>query len=198
MKTRFVLLSTLVAAVLLSTSLMAQTEKGHFIIDSDIGIQTTNFDLYGEGNKLAEGKNTEKMVDLRFGYTFLENLEAGILIGVTYEKNKATSFGTEYLTFTRIYEYDLFLRYYFSSSKKFKPFVSAGAGFYHYDQNERPKSKGFTYRGAVGIAYFINEHVGIDVAGNLLRRRTEQGQPYPFDTVKSTIFNITFGIIVSL
>ncbi len=197
MKTRFVLLTTLVVAVLLQTSLIAQTEKGRFIVDSDIALLSGNYDIYLEDNKLADGKSTEMDVNLRFGYTFLDNLEVGILLGVTYEKNEATSFGTKYETTTQIYEYDLFIRYYFSK-KKLKPFIALGAGLYNYDQNERPKSNGFVYRGAVGIAYFINKHIGVDVQGNLMRRRTEQGQPYAFDTVKGTFFHLAFGIIISL
>lgn len=187
----FSFMTVLLFSILLPTSLVAQTEKGHFIVDGDIGGTFSSFEAWLDGNHAFEGKHTDLQVDLRFGYTFLDNLEVGIGLGISYEK-----FTGDLESTSNGFEYDLFMRYYFLSGKKLKPFVAPHVGFYHFDTDARPEGKGFEYGVAVGFAYFLNNHVGIDVACDLTRRRTEQDTP-TYDLSKNTYLRIAFGLIYS-
>jgi len=169
--------------MLTTTGLMAQeasdwvnpTAKGHFIVDGDMGGNFTSGTLFFEGDKELEIDHVEFITDIRLGYTVIDNLEVGI--GFVYNITETTTktFDPEDESEDKYYgtEYDLFARYYLLTNKV-KPFLGARIGGVTYSHPSVGDGTGFVYGGTVGIAYFLNEHVGFESAIDIVSRERDQ------------------------
>jgi outer membrane protein len=156
-------------AILSSTGLLAQTEKGKYMI---MGSSSLDFS-FGKSKTKSGGSTQENYTyfDLNIypmaGYTVINNMAVGLFMdGGIYNTNYSDS--DQYSKGTTL-ALGPFARYYFANFNGFMPMAEVAAGFgvdnckYDYGYGEG-KDKAFfmEYWAGVGATYFLTEHFGID------------------------------------
>lgn len=146
--------SNLLVFVLVSVSLFGQTEKGSVL-------------LGGSANLTTELKNNS-------GFHININPKAGLFLAKNFAFGTSLPSGFSTNNYSNRYYLGVspFARYYFGQ-KKAKPFLEGEFGYYYthiYDKATIEKSKysyGRTYGSfGLGLAYFINEHIGLETLLN--------------------------------
>jgi opacity protein-like surface antigen len=168
-------------------------------------------------------KNNTLGFDLNAGYTIIDNLSIGLSVGINYDKSKnefddlvgspGTAHTEEEKVTTSFYMFQS--RYYFLK-EKFKPFVGAAIGYNAQDITGSSKNNtantnyalsggGLVWRLSGGLAYFINDNVGFNIAysyASMNNDKTGSGTYGTFDydfTADDTnvINNIIFGVQIA-
>lgn len=161
---------TLALSMLVSSLAMAQTDKGNFLVGTQLG-------------SLSLGvKQDSKTLSARLspiaGYFVANRLAIGI--GVPFYVNR-TLFNSPGVIegVYAVHQIALtpFLRYYFETANpKCKPYVGASAGYLtttirqpaiHQNGPAKVKSDDFTYGFQLGLAYFVSNRVSLDASMNL-------------------------------
>jgi hypothetical protein len=161
---RILSLSTVMLALSLS-SLLAQTEKG--TIMTGIGFQPRY-----QASAHRNGQKTFRATgDIKAGYFIKNNWLIGGELGLSYfSRFNASNQGLK----TSGYSIGLMGRKYFDlKNPKWKPFVELSAGYgqgkleyrnLSFDPGFPSSSESFYAKSEYGIAYFINEKIGINAA----------------------------------
>lgn len=138
MKIKSILLACV--GVLMLSSAFGQTEKGHFLIGSDLPFSAR----FNNGAGVS--------LDARFGYFLMDNFALGALLGVD-----ASDGNTGYAV-------GPLARYYFTTGNaKLKPFGQLFLGIGGYSGNYS-SSSGLVGNVAGGVAFFLNQHVALEPA----------------------------------
>ena len=125
----------------------AQTQKGDWFVESDLGLSYTSTSV--------EGTQSHSIFKITpsLNYFVIDNLAVGL--GLSYENTK-TKNDSAVNTFTIMPN----ATYFFKMGGEITPFVRGGIGYTTSSQNGVSLS-GLAYKGAAGIAYFVNEAVAL-------------------------------------
>jgi opacity protein-like surface antigen len=151
-------------------TLKAQTEKGRFFI---AGSNSLELNLGVEKHTADGTKFSYYDFDLlpRVGYTFINNLAAGLFMDIDFYGNKSKEtdgYSDNGVTFI----IGPFVRYYIHVCDKFIPYAEAQVGFgidnykYRYSSTadfSKTDESVFSYRLGGGATYFFNKNVGLDL-----------------------------------
>ena len=194
--------------------------KGRFIGELDLGFDSGDFSqTHGIYVSDVESKNRISRLDARIGYTFIDNLVVGLAFGNDHQKQEVTTpdligfAGTGSTSLTRTTGGFIGLgATYFFGKKKFRPFAGFSLGRSHVkaeieDQNSVTElsGNGFGYTLDLGLAYFINDHIGFEVryvhysnSSDVSGSGTASGFAFDLSYEEKQKINIfEFGIIVA-
>jgi outer membrane protein W len=190
MKTSNVMLCMLIM-ILSSNVLFAQsaTEKGRIITDVDFLFNSNRLKL--DGNPDFEIDHSTMDVEIGIGYTVIDDLEVGLHIRVDNDSiemsgNKATE---------NTLTYGIFTRYYLMPEQKIRPFVGITGGLGTLKTTSTGVADGktnvTTFSGILGVSYFINTHVGVELLCQYLILSLSDDDDHPFTSdMSSTGFYI--------
>ena len=143
-----------IVAVALTSVGYAQTDKGDWMVGSDLALSyesaktTTKYD----GDKRGDTTISTFKVTPNLNYFIVDNLALGL--GLSYSNRKIKGQDGSKDSFTVVPN----VHYYFPLDTNLKPFIGAGVGYkIRYDGKEDvDKWNGLTVGGKLGIAYFVN------------------------------------------
>ena len=172
-------------AVAFSAATYAQTEKGNWMVGSDLSFsyESTKVTISEKrGNTTIERDgttNTFKFIP-NVNYFVINNLAVGLGLEYQHEKTKGASDATN--TFAIAPN----AHYYFPIGGKLAPFVGAKVGHAWRSEgsNDSQKSRGFLFGVKGGIAYFVNEgaaltgYVGYDQMNLKNKVNTNNSEKY--------------------
>lgn len=201
MKTSKVMLCVVII-ILSSTLLIAQsaTEKGRIITDVDFRLSSGNHDVDD-----AWGTEVDHYLlgtDIGIGYTVIDNLEIGLVLSVDNESIDSKNEFHESKTTESIMLYSVSARYFLMKEKALRPFVSVlgGVGTSKTTEtgNEDTKANITGFGGSIGVAYFINSNVGVELRGVYQIQDIADNDNHEYSSdISSTWFHIAVGTIVS-
>ena len=145
----------LIVAVAFASATYAQTEKGNWMVGSDLGLsfQSNKVVERNDGNKTSDNTTSTFRITPNLNYFVINNLAVGL--GLDYvnvkEKGASDSANTFVIAPTA--------HYYFPIGGKLAPFVGAKVGYAHRSEGSSDSSKwnGLAVGGKAGIAYFVNQ-----------------------------------------
>lgn len=172
-------------AVTFSAATYAQTEKGNWMVGSDLSFsyESTKVTISEKrGNTTIERDgttNTFKFIP-NVNYFVINNLAVGLGLEYQHEKTKGASDATN--TFAIAPN----AHYYFPIGGKLAPFVGAKVGHAWRSEgsSDSQKSRGFLFGLKGGIAYFVNEgaaltgYVGYDQMNLKEKINTNNSEKY--------------------
>ena len=175
----------LIVAVAFASATYAQTEKGNWMVGSDLSFSYESAKLTSSekrGNTTVETEsttNTFKFIP-NVNYFVINNLAVGLGLEYQHEKTKGASDATN--TFAIAPN----AHYYFPIGGKLAPFVGAKVGHAWHSEgsNDSQKSRGFLFGVKGGIAYFVNEgaaltgYVGYDQMNLKNKVNTNNSEKY--------------------
>ena len=146
----------LIVAVAFASATYAQTEKGNWMVGSDLALsfESQKTTVRNDGTKVGdETVSTFKIVP-NLNYFVIDNLAVGL--GLGYESKKTKDVDGADNTFTIAPT----AHYYFPIGGKLAPFVGAKVGYAHKSEKGSTKDankwNGLVVGGKAGIAYFVN------------------------------------------
>ncbi len=171
MKTK--LLTTILLLIIATSGIVAQTEKGKFIVGANSSLTMTNV------NSSMTGEETIKTTTFKLmpsaSYFLFNNFSAGLAVG--YDYNSAET-GADVSVLSEF-------RYYFTKSIV-RPYVKANLGYtninkdilgHQYEYNA--SLHGIKLIGGAGIAIFLRDNISLDITGQYtLRRLNDLGDGY--------------------
>ena len=145
-------------AVAFSAATYAQTEKGNWMVGSDLSFSYESAKLTSSekrNNVTVEREsttNTFKFIP-NVNYFVINNLAVGLGLEYRHEKTKGASDATNSFAIAPN------AHYYFPIGGKLAPFVGAKVGYAWQSEgsSDSQKSRGFLFGLKGGIAYFVNE-----------------------------------------
>lgn len=145
-------------AVAFSAATYAQTEKGNWMVGSDLSFSYESAKLTSSekrNNITVEREsttNTFKFIP-NVNYFVINNLAVGLGLEYRHEKTKGASDATNSFAIAPN------AHYYFPIGGKLAPFVGAKVGYAWQSEgsSDSQKSRGFLFGLKGGIAYFVNE-----------------------------------------
>ena len=175
----------LMVAVAFSAATYAQTEKGNWMVGSDLSFSYESAKLTSSekrNNITVEREsttNTFKFIP-NVNYFVINNLAVGLGLEYQHEKTKGASDATN--TFAIAPN----AHYYFPIGGKLAPFVGAKVGhaWQSKGSSDSQKSRGFLFGVKGGIAYFLNEgaaltgYVGYDQMNLKEKVNTNNSEKY--------------------
>lgn len=192
----------IVLLMMFISSLYSQnpTAKGRFITDLDFTLTSESADIDDEWD--TDVKNLNYSFDLRIGYMIINNLELGIGNTRTYRSQDIKNPYYEFKETSSYTYYNLYSRYYFLENSKIKPFVLAVGGIGSLKTTETgSEDKKYNVNhlcGGVGVAYFFNDHLGLELSGQYeLENGTDSDQNEQSNDFSSNAFNLAFGFMFS-
>lgn len=143
-------INTFLLLLLLSSTVIAQTEKGRFLPGGNFSFSSSNANGYKE--KIINA-------NVSFGYFVQNNLAMGIAMGGSSDKLKGSGFEDK----TSSFVVNPFFRYYFTEMEKAKMFAEFDFGIGQTESYST--SSDFTFwRFAAGPEFFLNKNVGVEFA----------------------------------
>lgn len=167
-----VLIATVLVA-LTSNSLMAQVEKGRWMIGGAAGYNSNKVED-------ADASTSTIYIGPSIGHFFMDNLAAGLNIGftsVSYDGESASTVGI-----------GPFVRYYLPM----KVFGQLGYDFNSTDYGNDAKSTGGTLRIAAGYGLFLNDNIAIEPT--IYYGMNSEKADGADESVKSSDFGVMIGI----
>lgn len=148
----------LMVAVAFSAATYAQTEKGNWMVGSDLSFSYESAKLTSSekrNNITVEREsttNTFKFIP-NVNYFVINNLAVGLGLEYRHKKTKGASDATNSFAIAPN------AHYYFPIGGKLAPFVGAKVGYAWQSEgsSDSQKSRGFLFGLKGGIAYFVNE-----------------------------------------
>ncbi|REG96283.1 outer membrane protein [Flavobacterium aquicola] len=177
----------LIAALIYFSAIIAQTEKGTFVISgkSGLGFNSTTVKYNYEGQTTNGPKTSSFTISPSVGYFIIDNLELGLELDYSNKKTKS-HFDKYYDDYSVMYDakeiQNIFsimpnVTYFFSKTKV-RPYLNTGIGFanfklestsvsstsdgsaYYYEKNS---GNGLTWNAGGGLAYFITKSFSFDL-----------------------------------
>lgn len=157
------------------------TAKGNFVIggssSSGFSSITSDTESNSENSQNSEAKNTSFGLRSRVGYFVIDNLAVGGEFSFSSGKRKSDALNSE--STNTAFGFSPFARYYFTE-RNIKPFIqgNVGVGFSNskgesdLGENEF-KTSNFNYGFDGGVAFFLGDHVSIDLAIGYLSNSTK-------------------------
>lgn len=160
---RFLLVSFLVMFVF---GAYAQVEKGKFLLGGATGFSfSSQTNSYQYESSLLNEEHKEQTIELtpRIGYFVIDNLAVGLQGEIASQKTKSGS--DDWGDPTNTTGLSLFGRYYLGGSAV-KGFGQANLGFaaHSFGEEDWQKYSGLTYGGRLGVAYFLNPKLSLDLS----------------------------------
>jgi outer membrane protein len=196
-------------AFLITQFVMAQTEKGKFVISGKTGI---DFSWINSKSTSPFGTSKTKTSSFEFSPTAAYFVNDNFFIGLTslysYEH---TNFNLNSTQSNTLYTLMPTAGYYFVTETKFRPFISGGFGLVNSKSTFRgtpmnptdptfinsftAKSNGFVANIAAGVSYFVAENISFDgqLAYNYVSLRDKN-----FRDAKTTSSGIGFSFGISV
>ena len=147
--------------------------KGRIILDMDFSILSGDSDVDDANSTTIDSKKNE--FDFHIGYAVMDNL--AISLGLVSDDTDLTT-NNQYFNNEETSKSNLFTlnaTYFFLEGSKFRPFAGAGYGFGSGETSSLlditgvPSTSSETkfdvsgFVGTVGLAYFINTHIGMEL-----------------------------------
>ena len=208
LKNNLIMKSTLLifTFLLASISLNAQTQKGNWTFGGSAGFNfnSTNSKFKTDNFESDPDTNTQLSFLPSAGYFVIDNLAVGLQVQIANFKSESTfdagggdTFESEFTT--KSTSINPFVRYYFGSNS-IRPYVQGQLGFggstlkseTSGSNDDESKNSLFLYGGFGGVAFFINEHVSIDVGINYTSTRLKDKDD-PRDDVRTVSNTFGFG-----
>ena len=157
------ILITFIAITCVTLSMSAQTEKGKFIISGSTAadLSYVSEDIIGDsGGDIKLNLNISPAV----GYFVIDNLVIGAQASFAYLDSDLNDKSTQF-TFMPT------AQYYLPFGSVLRPSIQVGAGYVNLSQSvpisnnstSRHSFGGFTWATAVGLSYFINNSISLDL-----------------------------------
>ena len=144
-------INTLLVLLLMSLSVVAQTEKGRFLPGGNFSFSSSNANGYKE--KIVNA-------NVSFGYFVQNNLAMGIALGGSSDKLTGSGFEDK----TSSFLINPFFRYYFTQVEKAKMFAEFDLGVGN-TTGDNTYTDDFTFwRFAAGPEFFLTKNVGLEFA----------------------------------
>ena len=146
----------LIVAVAFASATYAQTEKGNWMVGSDLALsfESQKTTVRNDGTKTGETTVSTFKITPNLNYFVIYNLAVGLGLGYESKKTKGED-GAEN-TFTVAPT----AHYYFPIGGKLAPFVGAKVGYAHKSEkgstSDANKWNGLVVGGKAGLAYFVN------------------------------------------
>lgn len=154
--------------------LNAQTEKGKFFLAGSyrLGINAGVEKQKSNGNVVSGTENSYFKFEYmnKIGYTFIDNLVAGLFIDLSF--NSDTYKDDSYFYKSTTFIIGPFARYYLPVTGSLKPYAEGQVGFGLDNSKDRYNTTDawtktnegvFTYRIGGGITHFFSDYVGADL-----------------------------------
>ncbi len=140
-----VIFSMVIILLYLNSGLLAQTERGNWLVGGSASFYNNKYD-------------TQLRLNPKAGYFIAKNLAIGIELSYLNYKFKPTN-----ITYNSI-GVGTFLRYYFLGNEKGKFFTEAS-----YSVSKQITENMWTnyYTAGLGYSYFINKNVALEVSANV-------------------------------
>lgn len=178
---------TLIASLILATTLNAQTEptnlptaKGNWIIGGSTNLGfSSNKSTSKTDNYSVDGQETTNFnVTPTVGYFVMDNLAVGLNLGYEVQKYDAyLNFEQKAKITNSTFSAVPSLTYFIEADSKAFPYISAGAGYAlnnaKTDQNTPYKTNFFVWGAKAGFAYFITPSIAIDLGLNYQQLSTK-------------------------
>ena len=176
-------------AVAFSAATYAQTEKGNWMVGSDLGLSFNSVKTTPRYDGRASDDLTENTFKItpNINYFVINNLAVGL--GLSYENTTAKVRNNETKKNTFIIAPNA--TYFFPIGGKLAPFVGAKIGhtWFSKGSNDSQKFRGLTVGAKGGIAYFVNQ--GAALTGYLSYDHQKLKNK---ENSNSSITNGTFGV----
>ena len=150
----------------------AQTERGRWTVGAQVG----NVSYRSSNSGPLSSRNTTVLLAPSGGYFIANNVAVGASLPIYYGYYRSRYPTTSSFTPAEIKNTQIglapFIRAYIGSSK-LRPFVNATVGFtqqwysstnFNTTNQVKNSDNFFTYGGAVGVAYFVNQNVSLDAS----------------------------------
>ncbi len=147
----------LMVAVAFSAATYAQTEKGNWMVGSDLALsfQSEKTTVRNDGTKVGESTVSTFKITPNLNYFVINNLAVGLGLGYEHKKTKDVEGADNTFTIAPT------VHYYFPIGGNLAPFVGAKVGYAHVSEkgstNDSNKWNGLVVGGKAGIAYFVNQ-----------------------------------------
>ena len=182
--------------------------KGRILLDVDFAILSTDSKVKDANSTTIDSKKNE--FDFHVGYAIIDNLI--ISLGLVHDDHDLTAKNQYYKSVESAKSnlFTLSTTYFFLEGNKFRPFAGVGYGFGKGETDSLleitgvPTTNSVTesnlngFVGTVGLAYFINTHIGMEVLYSYSSLNHEDKDNNPntedFTTIGS---HIGLGVTVS-
>ena len=148
--------------ILCNLTMRAQTEKGHFFFGADAGFSFSSMknDYGGPSYPNYEFKSTTFSITPSANYFIVNDLSLGLDLSFSTAKSESSFENAKY----RSHSFSVVpTATYFFSSGKFRPYLSAGAGYgFSKGNSDESKLNSTIFKGKGGIAYFFNSNVALN------------------------------------
>lgn len=145
----------LIVAVAFASATYAQTEKGNWMVGSDLALSFESEKTVTrlDGTKQSEGTVSTFKITPNLNYFVIDNLAVGLGLGYESKKTKGEDGAKNTFTIAPT------AHYYFPIGGKLAPFVGAKVGYAHRSKGSSDSDKwnGLVVGGKAGIAYFVND-----------------------------------------
>lgn len=182
--------------------ILAQTEKGKFMLSGATGLQFISSNIEYEYDGQSEGEYTQNSFSIMpsVGYFVVDNLAVGLSANFTSTTQK---FEEEKYTVTSTMLLPTAL-YYFPVEGQFKPLLQVGAGLMStkekdsYDgESDEYKMSGLALNFGGGASYFINNNVSLNLGLSYTIANLKDGDDSDF-VQKQGNFGANIGFSVFL
>lgn len=167
-----------VAMLFTAFGVNAQTEKGKMLAGGNLGFSTSsgnekytydNPDSLNVNGSIKQNGVTTIGINPSIGYFFIDNLAGGLKLNVNLTNSKSRVEGDKSASSVTELNVGPFVRYYYTMDK-IAPFGEMFVGFGNrtdkdtaYDGTKTTsKVSGVSFAPGVGLAYFVNENIGIE------------------------------------
>ncbi|MDO5664686.1 MAG: OmpW family outer membrane protein [Bacteroidia bacterium] len=167
MKTKTFLTALL---LLLATTVMAQTEKGKFLVSGKTSLDFTFSSTEISGSAVVGYTGAQSTYNFNitpaFGYFIIDNLAVSLQTSYAVNNGKTKSQTSQFIFMPDI-------TYYLPISQIVRPFVQVGGGYVNISTKTPLTSggkatqsfNGYTLGGGIGLAFFVKRNISLDLSG---------------------------------
>ena len=160
----------MISLFMISSLTFAQTEKGTLIVSGKTSLEfvRTSSDNSYDGTPYPSGGSEMNSFEFMpaIGYFVANNF--ALALSASYSHSAANVYKSNELVFMPT------LMYYIPLKSSFKPYVQAGLGYAKATEKTdiiKESFSGFAFGGGLGLAFFINENISIDLGVELTRTK---------------------------
>lgn len=159
-----------ISLFMMSTLAFSQTEKGNLIVSGKTSLEfvrtSSNTSYSGTTNPLGSSEMDSFEFMPAIGYFVANNF--ALALSATYSHSVVNVYKSNELVLMPT------IMYYFPLESSFRPYVQAGIGYAKATEKTDFRTDSYSgpaFGGGLGLAYFINENISIDLGVELTRTK---------------------------